>query len=99
MKMQHTSLKQVRVSERLDAWEVRGESEGGYAIEITDVSKRWVPDPYARACALAVERCRALGLPHYLVERFTRRIPVELLLETVQIETGAVTDSQIVNYG
>ena len=97
--MQHTALKRVRVSERLDAWEVRGESEGGYAIEITDISKRCVPDPYARACALAVERCRAPGLPHYLVERFTRRRPAEFLLETVQAETGAVIDSQIMQYG
>ena len=99
MKMQHTSLKQVRVSERLDAWEVRGESEGGYAIEITDISKRCVPDAYARACALAVERCRALGLDHYLVERFTRRRPAEFLMQTVQAETGAVIDSQVVYYG
>jgi hypothetical protein len=99
MSMQHTALKRVRVSERLDAWEVRGESEGGYAIEITDVSKRCVPDPYARACALAVEQCRELGLHHYLVERFSRRIPAEFLLETVQVETGAVIDSQVVYYG
>ena len=99
MNMQYTTLKQIRVSERLDGWEVRGELEGGYAIEITEVSKRRVPDPYARACALAVERCRALGLPHYLVERFTRRRPAEFLLETVQAETGAVIDSQIMQYG
>jgi hypothetical protein len=99
MKIQRTTLKQIKVSERLDGWEVRGELEGGYAIEITEVSKRRVPDPYARACALAVERCRALGLPHYLVERFTRRRPAEFLLETVQIETGAVIDSQVVYYG
>jgi hypothetical protein len=99
MKMQPTVLKQVRVSERLDGWEVRGESESGYAIEITDVSKRRVPDPYGRACTLAVERCRALGLDHYLVERFTGRRPAEFLLETVQVETGAVTDSQVVYYG
>jgi hypothetical protein len=97
--MQHASLKRVSVSERLDGWEVRGESEGGYAIEITDVSKRRVPDPYARACALAVEWCRALGLDHYMVERFTRQRPAEFLSQTVQVETGAVTDSQVVNYG
>jgi hypothetical protein len=99
MNMQHTALKRIRVSERLDAWEVRGESEGGYAIEITDVSKRRVPDPYARACVLAVERCRVLGLDHYLVERFTRRRPAEFLVQTVQAETGAVIDSQIAQYG
>jgi hypothetical protein len=99
MKMQPTVLKQVRVSERLDGWEVRGESETGYAHEITDVSKRRVPDPYGRACTLATERCRALGLDHYLVERFTRRRPAEFLLETVQVETGAVIDSQVVYYG
>jgi hypothetical protein len=99
MNMQLPTLKRVRVSERLDGWEVRGESESGYAIEITDVSKRRGPDPYARACALAVEWCRALGLDHYLVERFTRRRPAEFLLETVQVETGAVIDSQIVQYG
>jgi hypothetical protein len=99
MKMQHTPLTQIRVSERLDGWEVRRELEGGYAIEITDVSKQHVPASYARACALAVERCRALGLDHYLVERFTRRIPAEFLVQTVQTETGAVIDSQIVYYG
>jgi hypothetical protein len=96
MSMQHTAIK--RVSERLDAWEVRGESESGYAIEITDVSKRRVPAPYARACILAVERCRELGLHHYLVEHFTWRVPSEFLLETVQIETGTVIETQIVNY-
>jgi hypothetical protein len=97
--MQRTSIKQVRVSERLDGWEVRGGSEGGYALEITDVSTRRVTVPYERACALAIERCRTLGLDHYHVERFTRCRPAEFLLETVQIETGAVLDSQVVYYG
>jgi hypothetical protein len=99
MSMQQTSLEWVRVSERLDGWEVRGETRSGYAIEITGVSKRRVPDPYGRACALAVEQCRALGLDCYLVERFTRRRPAEFLRETVQIETGGVIDSQVVYYG
>jgi hypothetical protein len=78
---------------------VRGEWEGGNAIEITDISKRRVPSPYKRACALAVERCQALGLDQYQVERFSRRVAYEFLLETIQVETGAVIDTQVVNYG
>ncbi len=92
------SITCVRVSERLDAWEVRGEWEGGYAIEITDISKRHVPVPYERACALAVEWCQAAGLHHYLVERFTRRVAYAFRLDAIEIETGTVIDSQIVNY-
>jgi hypothetical protein len=76
-----------------------GNQKAAGASEITDVRKRRVPDPYARACALAVEQCRALGLDQYLVERFTRRRPAEFLVQTVQAETGAVIDSHIGSTG
>jgi len=99
LQQQQTPITCIRVSERLDAWEVRGEWEGGYGRDITDISKQRVPAPYERACALAVEWCQTARLRHYLVERFTRRVPYEFRLDTIEIKTGTVIDSQIVNYG
>jgi hypothetical protein len=86
-------VRQVRIEEMVDAWVVRGESEGGRAL----VREEYFKDQEAQARAHAAQWCKDLGFSTYVMECFTGEPGVHLLT-TIDAETGRVVEERTEDY-